>query len=111
MFDEFLKCDLCERKLVLNPASDKWICPNMDCTNSGWIKIGRRKIIQIETCPINTIGFDDGTTNTTNAVFALCDDGTLWMQIIGGQGNWTPIDGVPQGDFEEINNQDEAAGG
>lgn len=72
-----------------------------------------RKIIQIETFPVNSLILPDGTTNTQSAVFALCDDGTLWMQLIGGGGEWTPIDGVPQGDFEELNaasHQDEVSG-
>ena len=59
----------------------------------------KSKIVQIETCPINTLELE-GTTQTQNAVFALCDDGSLWMQRIGGGGNWTEIDPPQAGEVE-----------
>ena len=61
-----------------------------------------RKIIQVTTCPINSVEIE-GSIHTTNAVFVLCDDGTLWMQIIGGGGEWTQIDGPPQGIIRRSN--------
>jgi len=62
-----------------------------------------RKIIQVTTCPINSIEIE-GSIHITTSVFVLCDNGTLWMQIIGGGGEWTPIDGPPQGEIMDSAN-------
>ncbi len=66
-----------------------------------------RKIIQRETCQVNRLEVE-GSIHVHNAMFALCNDGTFWMQLIGGGEGWTPIDGPPQGEIEEAPEKTEA---
>ena len=49
----------------------------------------RRKTIQLTSAP--------GPDGSPPAVFALCDDGTIWMAVIG-ELDWTRIDEPPQPD-------------
>jgi hypothetical protein len=58
-----------------------------------------RKIIQVETYPANSYVDADGTHSTVNGVFALCNDGSLWLQLIGQGGEWMLIDEIPQGEL------------
>lgn len=54
-----------------------------------------RKVIQIATMPES---FDPrGHGSVTAALYALCDDGTLWSLGDGSQWNdWMPVKPVPQ---------------
>lgn len=73
----------------------------------------KRKVIQIESAPVNLLEIEE-SFHIVNSVFALCDDGTIWLQLMGSSSaaGWIPIDNVPQGDFDEINqaHQDEGSG-
>lgn len=65
-----------------------------------------RKIIQIATAPVSGIteklltSEHSKLTETTNAIFALCQDGTLWLSVMGVH-DWEQIDGVPQPERKE----------
>ena len=65
-----------------------------------------RRIIQIATMPVSGIRKNeygeggDVITETTNGIFALCQDGTLWLSVMGVH-DWQKIDNVPQPEAKE----------
>jgi len=54
-----------------------------------------RKIIQIAA--------DNGGWDFNPTVYALCDDGTLWLCAVGAEfDDWSLFPDVPQDDFSDI---------
>lgn len=61
----------------------------------------RRKIIQLTTGQVRSIWCPDVKPDAENpeyksVLFALCDDGTIWLTHEDGSGNWLEVKGVPQ---------------
>jgi hypothetical protein len=53
-----------------------------------------RRIVHMAVAP--ALGDDRGEQTHTFALFALCDDGTLWVRY-GTDGEWESVE-TPQGD-------------
>jgi hypothetical protein len=59
-----------------------------------------RKIIQIATMSIGYAANKHADGDTQLDLYALCDDGTLWIRSMlrDASEEWAPLAGVPQGD-------------
>jgi len=62
-------------------------------------KVRARKIIQIQAIRFNGVPDERGQSAQNTELVALCDDGTIWTRTSTLDGEWCPVEGIPDDDL------------